>query len=341
MKGNLKLIGCGGAGINIAVDVYPKLKGISNVASNVSISLLDTTEKTIQAHMNYIDNFTKIISDRATVTQLDGTGGERKDAALAADIDKKVKEYVDTLKNNINDYYIVISSASGGSGSLISPLLTRAMLAKDFNVISVVIGDSSNLLSLNNTVNTISTLQIVAKQTKSALAVVYYNNTFNGVTTPKSEKSVNNKVSSFLELVSIFVSGDIQNLDHQDMNNFLRPTKYKSFTVAPGIYNLGVANGVLEDANTIMVRTIIQNSEADIRVNIPLLHNKTGIISEALSDMFNEYPVYMLYRKNILQAEVANLKEELAKLEELRKTEYDVFDSINTADEDDELGLVL
>ena len=341
MKGNLRLVGCGGAGINIAIDVYSRLKELEDTCSKVDIKLLDTTDKTIKNYSEeFQDRFTKIVSTRASVSEIDGTGSERKDPALVADIQENLKAFMDSgLPNNINDYYVIISSASGGSGSIINPLLTKAMLVKDYTVINIMVGDSSTYLTLNNTINTMVSINAIAKQTKTAIPTVFYDNAVNGSTTVKSEKANNNKIYKLLALLSVYNSGTNKNLDHEDMRKFYNPQRYKTFHIQPGSYTLGVAEKALTDEHTFLARTLISGDE-ELDIKNKLLHNKVGVISEENKELLSSYPNYLLYRKGIINRIVKDLKEELEKLEELKKTKADEFDMLDDAFEDDS-GLLL
>lgn len=91
----LHLIGCGGAGSSIVNDIAPKLNELGNSFSDVTVRMLDTTEKTVQAFPEHRKNFTRITSSRLSVDEIDGMAGERKNPELAKDINEAVIKYVD------------------------------------------------------------------------------------------------------------------------------------------------------------------------------------------------------------------------------------------------------
>jgi len=335
-KGKLHLVGLGGCGTNVVVDLCERLSSLNEGFASIGCNFIDTTDKTIQAYPDHKDNFFKVNSTSSSDSELDGTGGERKNKANVMHMDQSVRKFVDTgLKNGKNDYYVIVASAGGGTGSTLSPLLLKVMLEKDFNVITVTIGDGSNFLSLNNTINTLTSLQGVAVSKKKCVSNIYYNNTFNGVTSPKTETDVNNKIFKMLSIVSMFVSGSIQNIDHQDMINFFRPDKYTSFRVAPGIYSLGVALEELNDDSALLVRTIISEDTVDIPMSITPLHNKVGTVTLDY-DKFGSYPLFLLQRRGVLGMEVNYLKDELEKIEKMKNSKYDAFDALDSADIDDD-----
>jgi len=340
-KGKITLIGLGGAGTNIVASVYPKMKELGDGFSDVDCSFIDTTDKTIQAYPEYLNSFHRVTSLSSKDSSFCGSGGERKNKQNISYIDSSVRDFLDTKKlaNNKNNYYVIVSSGSGGSGSLLLPLLLRVMLEKDLTVITVTVGDSSNYLALNNTINTLTSLQGIAMAGKKAVSNIYYNNTFNGITSPKTEADVNDKIFKMLSIVSMFVSGSIQNIDHQDMMNFFRPDRYASFRVAPGVYSLGVAIEECNDESALLVRTLITKDTEDVNMTITPLHNKVGTVTIEY-DKFGTYPLFLLQRKGILGIEAAYLKEELEKIEKMKNSKYDEFDALDSA-ELDEFGLAL
>jgi len=338
------LIGCGGAGINSIMDMRSKLDGLSGSFAKLEYRFLDTTDKTIQGYPDFIQEFKKIESKRISGEDLDGMGGERVNRDTAIDIDKNIKEYVDTLPVNKSTYYIIIASGAGASGSLIGPLLTKALLSKKANVVTVVAGDSSNILNINNTINTIATYQKIVTTkgpSEAALSMIFYNNTVDGNTTPATEKLVNNRIYKMVVIMAMACSGHIQNIDHQDMNYFFRASNYRSLDIDPGLYTIGVSVGTLDDPATILARTIISSENESLDIKIPLAHNKVGIAASDFGQFFKDWPIYLLLRRGIMKKEVEGLKSKMAEMEAIRKAQYESFESADRSVEDDDLGLVL
>lgn len=341
-KGNLHIIGLGGTGVKIAVSISEKAKELDNGFSNFTTRLVDTTTKTIQGYPDYIDNFKHLTSNKANST-LDGAAGERKNKEILKDIIVGMKEYLDisNLPNNKNDYYMLVASGSGGSGGTMLTVLLQLMIERGYNVIVSIVGDSSNLLNLTNTINNIDGLQKTALKTKTAISVVYYNNTIDGQTTMSTEFMINERIYKMSVIISAFISGDLIGIDNQDMINFFRPSLYKTFNVSPGIYSLGITSKTLNDENTLLARTMISGPDEEYKVNTKLMHNKDGVISEEAKDNFERYPMFLLFRKNILNAEIKNLKKELSELEHLSKCDYESFESLDESESDDEFGLIV
>jgi hypothetical protein len=195
------------------------------------------------------------------------------------------------------------------------------MLLKDYNVLAVPVVDESTLLNVTNSINTLVGLNKIAKQRSAALSLLVLNNSISGVTTPKYEKEVNATIKTWLSLFSMFTSGYMRDIDHQDMSNFIIPTRYKTFSVAPGIYMLGSKTGVVDDPNTILVRTAVTDKNNVYDISVPVLHNKVGYPSNEHVDVFTEkaFPVYITLRKNVINDIVVNLQKRHEELEKKKK----------------------
>lgn len=343
--GKLTIIGLGGAGIKSGISAFEMIKSNEVVCSDVDIKLIDATTKTILGHSDYKDNFFRMVSKRAGGS-LDGTGAEKQDKAVIKDFTENIKEFLDIskFKNGKNDYYVILTSGSGGTGSTSSAILCSIMLSKGYNVMVVVIGDTSSYQSLKNTNTTFMSLQKIALKTKSALGVIYYNNTVNDNTTLSSELDVNTKISKMLTVISVFISGNVLNIDNQDMINFFKPTNYTSFTIQPGIYDISVFRGVLDDLNALIARTLLKDSKDEYLVKVKLRSKKHGIVNNDISQLIEAYPLHLVLRKNVLTKIVNELSDELKAIDDLNKSEYEAFngiDDVSVVDEDEEdLGLV-
>ncbi len=344
LEGKLIIHGVGGAGINIASDVLRGLENYNEI-SDIEIYTLDSTDKTIQKHPELEETFMKITSGKRSGTQIDGAAGERKNTELVKIYSENVKNYMDEFeftKPNTNEFHVVIFSGSGGTGSVAGPLLIQELIQTGNIVYPIVIGDASNLLFITNTINTLSTIERIATKNKVAIPFTFYNNTINGVTNMQTEKEINNRVIKMLYLISIGISGNIQNIDLQDMRNFMQPSLYKTIRVQNGAYGLHVVRKTLDVEDAIIARTVT-TEEFDIDIKSDLLHNKVGILlsEEAIETLGDQLPVYLYLRTNTLVDTVEELEETYEKLEEkTRKKRRSLRSNLNNV-EDDDTGLVL
>ncbi len=142
---SLNIIGCGGCGINIVRVVLREL------SDRVSYYYLDASMADVQ------------INEVAHVVEAGGSGLVR--ASNSGPIFKMITE-IDDDKLHIADINIVVFSLSGGSGSVIGPLLLRDIAERrKKQVIAVVIASSESETHAKNTADTIKSLQAVMGNT--------------------------------------------------------------------------------------------------------------------------------------------------------------------------------
>jgi len=345
-KGHLTIIGLGGAGIKSGINAYETIVDNKEACSDIDIRLVDTTDKTVIAFPEYVDKFYKITSNRSS-GEIDGSGGEKRNLEVVKDITENMKDYLDNgkFKNNKNNYYVILASVSGGSGSTASAILLSLMLSKGYNVIVVAIGDTSSYHNLKNTFGGLASLQNIAIKTKTAVSVVYYNNTVDGNTSLVNEIDVNSKISKMLTVISVFISGKVLNIDNQDYINFFKPTNYKTFTVDAGIYELVVFKGNLDDQNALISRTLLKDAKDEYKVGVDLRNKKDGIATKEICDLIETFPLHLVIRKNVLTVTANELNKRLKELDSLNQSDYVEFegidDTVTVDDDDDDLGLIL
>ena len=312
----IRIHGCGGAGIKISNDL---LKSISSmgIISEVTRHSFDTTTATDPNA--YLVKMQSI----ATGARIDGSGGEASTHAAA--IKLAVKEYLTDMGMIApvkDEYHIICYSASGGTGRTISPLLSAQMLALGIPHINVVVGDSGDQLKNSNTIKTIKSLDGISKINNKCVNVVYINNnSVSAADIKHKEIAVNKILANTLCAISLIINGG-EDLDNQDINNFLIPTNYKSINIPIGVYTILVGSGettMVAPANTsfVLARTITTDKAGTI--NADLLHQKVGKVSNnspAAAIFGEQFPVHMVSVANYMVAELKSLNEIDKKYEE-------------------------
>ena len=150
---------CGGAGVNMGFllqkAAFLSLPGYANT----KIIFVDLNISNMRGRDVDMDDV-YIIDGR------DGSGGMRTEnsESIASTMDSLL------LRHPAAKYNIVISSVSGGSGSVIAPRLVSKLLSDDALVVGIVIGDTSTGIFASNTVKTIQSFSgVVSKHAKKTL----------------------------------------------------------------------------------------------------------------------------------------------------------------------------
>jgi len=242
-------------------------------------------------------------------------------------------------------------SSSGGSGSVISVLLMKELMAENRNVMSIVVGDATTRNYAYNTQATLRSYESIARQSKKPAVVKYFQNYASSAVSPKlSPQEVNKKISQAVLDLRILTSGNVHGVDSADITNFLDYTKVSS---VPASLSL-LANVVtpvdsderelervlktdLDDTQPISVITINTTEDTEHQ-EIKCTYRVEGKF-EYVSKEKPLYNVHFTIHDSDLMARVIN---ELTKsIEEFDKKEnVRVRSSINVADSDNESGLV-
>jgi len=337
---------CGGAGLNLAHVL--ETKGLYKQGSGfceVIPRYIDTSESNIRKLKK--DNFWRVSSKNVATNQIHGSGSERR--TNFAVIGANLEEYLTTygyMKKVIGEFHIVIFSASGGTGSILGPLLVTNLRKNDIPVVAIVIGDSSNGLSCKNTLNTIASLDAMAKRVaKKPFTIAYMNNfAVDGKTSLERENTVNESIYTMLTTLSLFMSGSNDDIDTKDMVNFVSPDEYSTIKIAPALYSISIFTNdkIVNDptAVNLLGRTLTVADESHT-MELTLLHHKHGTIAESnVIDVIGEVtPLHILLSGECLNAEHKTLTNTVAEYETIMNSITST--ELLGAGEDDLDGMIL
>lgn len=209
----IKLYCAGGAGINIG-SYFSKRSDQDNNSQKATISpvYIDTSKS----------NIGKALSDENVylIEGLDGSGKVRSENY------EHIKSCVlDILQQHRpGDLNIVLSSASGGSGSVIAPVLIGELIQRDVPVIVIVVGSTDSRIELENTIRTLKSYESISQMRKTPISAFYFQNT-----DKKPRKTVDADVHRAVDVLSVLFSGNNDELDSSDLKNWLKYTKVTSF----------------------------------------------------------------------------------------------------------------
>ncbi len=213
----MKIYACGGTGINIG-SMFEKMRGQrGDLLSSFDISYIDTSTSNMQHISGIKDEYTYMIKD------LNGSG------KLRSLNYETVKEHAKSilLYHPPEKYSVVVHSGSGGSGSVIGPILVNEMLQDpDITPIVVMIGSQQSTIEASNTIKTIASYHAIAKKNNRPIAMVYYANI-----PGSSRQSTDTDVYSSILSLSVLTSGKNRELDHTDVYNFINYNKVTSHPV--------------------------------------------------------------------------------------------------------------
>jgi hypothetical protein len=346
-RNKLVIHACGGAGINVADKVFSMVADLGEGFAEVKINYIDTSKANYDK-IEPVGDFWQVKTKTKTTAELDGTGSER--AKNSKIISENVREYLDhhnTFNIVTGEFHCVVFSTAGGSGSVIGPVMLKELLSRDIPVFGIVIGDSSNGLSAMNTLNTLASLDSIAnKVTKKPLGIIYENNhTRIGETNHgAAEKEVNNILFNTLSAVAMFLSGENEAIDNQDMVGLIDQSHYSRIKVEPGIYTMTIHAGEVklpkESIPTVARSLTKEGTPYDI--DVTLLHHKRGFVTaeNALSIYGEQFPIHIVMAANAMVSEMDALNASAENYNNIMKNikTKQLESSINT--DEDEDGMV-
>lgn len=260
---SVTIAGCGGCGINLT---RPFLTN-----QNLNKVLYFDTSMTNTRH-GEIANI---------ITSGSGSGSNR--AENARDIERELPNMTDEAMAK-GDVAIVVFSLSGGSGSVIGPLLIREYARRKVQVIGVVVADTSYSVGAVNTLNTLKTLNSICKNNNLLLPLIILSN--DNVDRVQVNEFATVLVSDLVDLLT----RPVYEVDRQDRLNWINPSKAASqiqsgvklmtFDNHPKINDSGV---VLGTDSTEMVDSILILQSTDVQgpIGLPSARlKKTGFYYE-------------------------------------------------------------
>lgn len=211
--GTITVYAAGGCGINIASQLEDKAMREPPIGfSSITPIYIDTSRsnlKTISASER-----TYLIEDPDV--ERDGSGKVRSENHVP--IGECVFDIL--LKHKPGDLAVVISSASGGSGSIIASSLVAELLHRKQMVIVVTISSTDSRIEVENNIKTIKTYEHLAQTHNTPVAMVYLENE-QGKRRSETDKSA----LDILLKLSVLFSRQNSELDRMDLRNWLNYTK--------------------------------------------------------------------------------------------------------------------
>lgn len=205
----------GGCGVNIGQRVMAALDGVEGSGPEFRVSMIDTSAANVSKDM--LHAFYHVQGDLDHPT--DGSGMVRKTNYPA--IMRSLPHILNTFQPG--DFNIIIGSASGGSGSVISPLLSAKLLESNKPFVVLLVGSQGCLKEVTNTIDTIESFQGIATKHDKSIACHYFDNG------ASRRKDVDGLIE-FLVMLWGFLHGDsIRALDSKDIENFLNHEKVTNY----------------------------------------------------------------------------------------------------------------
>lgn len=228
-RSTMRIYGTGGAGINLAS--YFNKTSIEPNCAVVKPAYIDTSRSNLRPEFKEEDIF--------ILKNVDGSGKLRKENH--EEIANVIKQIL--LQIEPGDFNVVIFSASGGSGSVMGPLIAGELLERGETVVCVVVGSDESSITATNTLNTLKSLEAISKRSGKPLVMYYEHNERN-----RRRSEIDSQVRLAISTLAILSSGRNREMDSMDIKNWVFFNN--TTTVAPQLAMLEIF-GNIKDASVV------------------------------------------------------------------------------------------
>lgn len=334
-KGNITLYAAGGCGINIAKMIEPFRGQAEPGMASINPVYIDTSKSNAKA---LPEEHTWIFEG------MDGSGKVR--AENYQEITKHVRGILQ--KFPAGDLAVVLSSAHGGSGSVIAPSLVSQLLESGTPVVVLTIGGTESALEIKNTLNTLKSYEGVAKTRESHVVMAYFQNSKE---TPRPE--VDRNVVEMITSLMVFFSRENSELDSMDLANFLgisKVTDYKTPRVFGLVRYLVDQTNDIDDVTTGNVVTVVSllkpamkdEPAQSLDLNFTPDYGTTGYLPQEIhTRLLSIAPLTLVTLANTPQAVAKDMHARLAAIDKAQKARVDNGPILGDKDKPTDTGLVL
>lgn len=223
---------CGGAGSNVG-------KQIKDLDMNVFF--IDTS----------ISNLKGISSE--VIYKLEDIDGAGKDRRVTYENFKNPDEVLICFKPS-QELNVVVSSLSGGSGSIIAPVLARELIKSGHNVIVIGIDSTNSVIEIDNSIKTLKTYKSFSNQMKKSISLFYIENA--------SRKEADHQAIQFISLLSLLVNKEhTEEFDTSDLRNFINFDNVTDNEPSVTLIDINHNETIIPEKNTSIVSTILLTTD--------------------------------------------------------------------------------
>lgn len=318
--GTIRLYGCGGLGVNIVSYFEPATGQAEAGHATAYPCYVDTSRSNIDSNLN--DNNIFIVDG------LDGSGKVRRENH--EEISKNIRSVIQT--HAPMDFNVVVFSASGGSGSVIGPLIIAELLARKLPVVGIVVGSDESTITANNTINTLKSLEAIAQKAQMPVVISYDQNQ---VDVKRSE--IDTACRRLIGMLSILASRRNRELDTKDVANWIQFHRTTSVQPRLALLDIYTTNDEVETISApISIASLYRNPDSPA-IRVTPEYHCAGYPREEIQGF--EVAHYVVTIDHVA-AISRTMQQRLVELDQQRKSRLAVDKLVSDNDEVSDDGLV-
>lgn len=335
-KGAVRLFCCGGGGVNVGARFEKYRSKPEQAFATIEPVYIDTSGSNLDKMPNIPKDYRYTYKNK----DLDGSGKVRRENSdVITDSTRDILQQHPPL-----DLNIVLSTAAGGSGSVIAPSLVSALLERELPTVVLAIGSADNRLETENTLNTLKSYEGIAQKRKAPVVMFYVENSDQLVRTQADAK-----IEDIIMGLCILFSRENKELDSRDLFNWLRfdrvttfPVQLAALTMINSVELLSGKEANFSDfGNVISVATVARDVD-NTRLPVMPEYHCIGFVDEtAPSNLVQHTPLHFVVTDGYFHGVANKLQGTLRKLTEAQQARLSKKSLLDSNDRMNDDGLVL
>lgn len=304
---------CAGTGINIVSELESARKEPTPGFANLNACYIDTSKSNL---MN------KNLPEEA-IYLFDGIDGSGKVRSTNyEEIAKNVKSIL--LKFKPSDFNVVVHSGSGGSGSVIGPVIASELKARGHQVVVIMVGSTDTRIEIENTIKTLKSYESISIKRDLPIVMHYIENS-----RKLARNEVNKHAKRAISLLMGIFSGQNAELDTSDLKNWLEYTNISGTEPRLASLTFACDTSELDNAGTVISVATLASTDMDTRLDQTPAYQCVGYAPECWKtgakdslQLIGDYPIHYCISDDFIVTSVNALTKALKDVD-------DVFNSRN------------
>lgn len=323
-RGKIRLFGCGGTGINVVSEFEKTVGNVEPGYASAEPVFIDCSRANISA---------LIPDDRILIMDVrdgnkEGSGKKRNEnSTMFARNTRSILQ-----KFEPSDFNVVVFSASGGTGSVIGPLIVNELLNRRETVVCVIVGSDESMVAAENTMGTLKTLEnFAAKQ--EAPVIAYYEHNRRDI----KRSQVDYQCRELIGYLSVLASRQNAELDMRDIANWAYYDRTTTAKPRLAFFNVYVNNEDVPNTSDVISVASLYSSPDAPTIEVEPEYHTAGYVRGPVKNFEQAHYVISFDQVPILQKrleqKITDLKRELAS-----RVPHDLL--VSKGDQEDESGLI-
>jgi hypothetical protein len=318
----MNIYACGGAGVNIGsiFSSFQKTTKQNGRFAEINVYFIDTSKSNINSSVDKEKIY--------LIEGLDGSG-KKRDSNYSV-ISECSKEILHRFKPA--DFNVVLHSASGGSGSVIGPVLTSELLSRDEVTACVLIGSTGSKIETQNTLKTLKSYEVISKKRETPVACFYRENS-----PTKQRSKVDFEIQNAINILALLFSGNNRELDTADLRNFINYNKVTSYKTRLTLLDFLSGEIIIPKGQTLISLVTLVDDKTESDVAIPVEYQTVGFVNEEVKSIINvDLPIHACMIAGYFNQTVDALEARIKNYEEVRGAVVEkviINDNLDSTDE--------